>query len=361
LRLRKRSHFIVYEYNAAKPSKDPIKDQAMKKLMNEPTDFVDQMIEGLLLAHPDRIRSVGGTNRALVRADAPVADRVGIVTGGGSGHLPVFLGYVGRGLASGVAIGNVFSSPTVDQIAAATRGVHAGKGVLYLYGNYSGDVLNFDTAAEIVDVEGIHVETVLVADDVASAPPDRRRNRRGVAGLFYAYKIAGAKAEDGGTLDQVKAAALKTVDASRTMGVGLTPCVVPTVGKPTFSLAENEMEIGIGIHGEPGIHRGKLLTADEITMDIVERLLVDLGAQNGDEVSVLVNGLGATPPEELYIVYRKVHQILSSRQIKIYRRYIGEYATSLEMAGCSITLLKLDDELKQLLDAPASSPFFLQV
>jgi dihydroxyacetone kinase len=333
----------------------------VKKLMNQPGGFVDEMIEGLLLAYPDQIKSVGGTNRALVRADAPVADRVGIVTGGGSGHLPVFLGYVGRGLASGVAIGNVFSSPTIEQIAAATRGVHAGKGVLYLYGNYSGDVLNFDSAAEIVDAEGIHVETVLVADDVASAPPERRANRRGVAGLFYAYKIAGAKAEAGGTLDEVKAAALKTVAASHTMGVGLTPCVVPTVGKPTFSLGENEMEIGIGIHGEPGIRRGQLLTADEITEDIVGRLLADLEPQSGDEVSVLVNGLGATPLEELYIIYRKVDQILASRKIKIYRRYIGEFATSLEMAGCSITLLKLDDELKALLDAPASSPFFLQV
>ena len=273
----------------------------MKKLMNEPGAFVDQMLEGLLLAHPDRLKSSGGTNRALIRADAPVADRVGIVTGGGSGHLPVFLGYVGQGLASGVAIGNVFSSPTVDQIVAATRGVHSGKGVLYLYGNYSGDVLNFDTAAETADADGIQVETVLVADDVASAPSERRANRRGVAGLFYAYKIAGAKAESGAALDQVKAAALKAVANSRTMGVGLTPCVLPTVGKPTFSLAE------------------------------------------------------------LYIIYRKVHQILSSRRVKIHRLYIGEFATSLEMAGCSITLLKLDDELKPLLDAPASSPFFLQI
>ena len=333
----------------------------MKKLINEPGAFVDQMLEGLLLAHPDQLKSSGGTNRALVRADAPVAEKVGIVTGGGSGHLPVFLGYVGRGLASGVAIGNVFSSPTVDQIVATTRAVHSGKGILYLYGNYSGDVLNFDTAAEIVDADGIQVETVLVADDVASAPPERSANRRGVAGLFYAYKIAGAKAESGGTLEQVKAAAAMAVANCRTMGVGLTPCVLPTVGKPTFSLADDEMEIGIGIHGEPGIRKGKLLSADEITMDIVERLVADFGLQGGEEVSVLVNGLGATPLEELYIIYRKAQQILSSRQVKIHRRYIGEFATSLEMAGCSITLFKLDDELKPLLDAPASSPFFLQV
>jgi phosphoenolpyruvate---glycerone phosphotransferase subunit DhaK len=333
----------------------------MKKLMNEPSAFVDEMLEGLLLAYPDQLKSVGGTNRALVRADAPVAGKVGIVTGGGSGHLPVFLGYVGRGLASGVAVGNVFSSPSVSQIVAATRGVDSGKGVLYLYGNYSGDVLNFDSAAEEVEEVGIRTETVLLADDVASAPPERSANRRGVAGLFYAYKIAGAKAEAGGTLDEVKEASLKVVANCRTMGVGLTPTVLPTVGKPTFSLADDEMEIGIGIHGEPGIRKGKLLSADEIATDIVERLVADLGLQGREQVSVLVNGMGATPLEELYIIYRKVDQILSSRQIEIYRRYIGEFATSLEMAGCSITLLKLDNELKQLLDVPASSPFFLQV
>jgi len=333
----------------------------MKKLMNEPSAFVDEMLEGLLLAYPDQLKSVGGTNRALVRADAPVAGKVGIVTGGGSGHLPVFVGYVGRGLASGVAIGNVFSSPTVDQIAAATRGVHSGQGVLYLYGNYSGDVLNFDSAAEEVDTEGIRIETVLVADDVASAPPERHASRRGVAGLFYAFKIAGAKAEAGGTLDEVKDVTLKALANCRTMGVGLTPSVLPTVGKPTFSLADDEMEIGIGIHGEPGIRRGKLLPADEITTDIVNRLVADLALEGGEQVSVLINGLGATPLEELYIIYRKVNQILSSRQVGIDRRYIGEFATSLEMAGCSITLLKLDGELKPLLDAPASSPFFLQV
>jgi dihydroxyacetone kinase-like protein len=333
----------------------------MKKLMNEPSAFVDQMLEGLLLAHPDQLKSAGGTNRALVRADAPVAGKVAIVTGGGSGHLPVFVGYVGRGLASAVAIGNVFSSPSVDQIVAATHGAHSGKGVLYLYGNYSGDVLNFDSAAEELDEEGIRIETVLVADDVASAPPERSAYRRGVAGLFYAYKIAGAKAEAGGTLDEVKEVALKAVANCRTMGVGLTPSVLPTVGKPTFSLADDEMEIGIGIHGEPGIRRGKLLSADEIATDIVARLVADFRLQAGEQVSVLINGLGATPLEELYIIYRKVSQILSSLQIEIYRRYIGEFATSLEMAGCSITLLKLDGELKPLLDAPASSPCFVQV
>ena len=222
-------------------------------------------------------------------------------------------------------------------------------------------MLNFDSAAEEVDAEGIRIETVLVADDVASAPPERHANRRGVAGLFYAFKIAGAKAEAGGTLDEVKDVTLKALANCRTMGVGLTPSVLPTVGKPTFSLADDEMEIGIGIHGEPGIRRGKLLPADEITTDIVNRLVADLALEGGEQVSVLINGLGATPLEELYIIYRKVNQILSSRQVGIDRRYIGEFATSLEMAGCSITLFKLDAELKPLLDAPASSPFFLQV
>src|SRR5258708_2815022 len=236
----------------------------MKKLMNEPSAFVDEMLEVLLLAYPDQLKSVGGTNRALVRADAPVAGKFGMVAGGGRGRLPVFVGYVGRGLASGVAIGNVFSSPTVDQIAAATRGVHSGQGVLYLYGNYSGDVLNFDSAAEEVDTEGIRIETVLVADDVASAPPERSANRRGVAGLFYAFKIAGAKAEAGGTLDEVKDVTLKALANCRTMGVGLTPSVLPTVGKPALRLGEYEAERGIAIPAQTQNPRGNLRYSDRV-------------------------------------------------------------------------------------------------
>ncbi len=332
----------------------------MKKLLNQPERFVDEMLEGILLAHPDQLKAVRSDNRALVRADAPKEGKVGIVTGGGSGHLPVFLGYVGKGLADGVAVGNVFSSPNPEQILDATRAVHGGAGVLYLYGNYGGDVLNFGMAAEMAEMEGIQTETVLVSDDVASAPRSEWEKRRGVAGLFYAYKISGACAEAGANLETVVAVARKVVQQTASMGVALTPCTIPAVGKPTFTIGEDEMEIGMGIHGEPGVRRGKLEPADQVTTQLVEAIASDLQLKEGDEVSVLVNGLGATPREELYIIYRKAHQLLTERGVRIYRPYIGEFATSLEMAGASVTLLKLDEELKDLLDRPASSPFFVQ-
>jgi len=333
----------------------------MKKLLNRPERFVDEMIEGILLAHSDQLKSVRSDNRALVRTDAPKEGKVGIVTGGGSGHLPLFLGFVGKGLADGVAIGNVFSSPNPDQILDATRAVHGGKGVLYLYGNYGGDVLNFDMAAELAEMEGIQIKTVLVCDDVASAPRSEWEKRRGVAGLFYAYKISGACAEAGASLETVAAVARKVVQRTASMGVALTPCTIPTVGKPTFTIGEDEMEIGMGIHGEPGVRRGKLEPADRVTTQLVEAIAKDLQLKEGNEVSVLVNGLGATPREELYIIYRKVHQLLVNQGIRIQRSYIGEFATSLEMAGASVTLLKLDEELKELLNRPASSPFFVQI
>ena len=333
----------------------------MKKIINDPFSVVDEMLAGILAAHPGQLKSAAPDNRAVVRADAPVQGKVGIVTGGGSGHLPVFLGYVGKGLADGVAVGNVFSSPSMEQMLAATQAVNGGAGVLYLYGNYSGDVMNFDMAAEMADMDGIKVETVLASDDVASAPPENWRKRRGVAGLFFAYKVAGARAEEKASLAEVKAAAEKAVANTRTMGVALSPCTVPAAGKPTFTIGEDEMEIGMGIHGEPGVRRGKLETADQIATTLTEAVVKDLPFVKGDEVAVLVNGLGATPPEELYIVYRKVHELLSGLGIKVYRPYVGEYATSLEMAGCSLSLLKLDAELKRLLDAPAQSPFFVQV
>jgi dihydroxyacetone kinase-like protein len=332
----------------------------MKKLINDPDRFVDEMLEGLLLAHADQLRSASDDNRALVRADAPAEGRVGIVTGGGSGHLPVFLGYVGEGLCSGVAIGNVFSSPSSDVVLAATRATSGGAGVLYLYGNYGGDVLNFDLAGELAEAEGITIRTVLVTDDVASAPPDRAADRRGIAGLFFAYKCAGAAAERGGSLTDVAAAATRAVDATRTMGVGLSPTILPSAGKPSFELGEGEMEIGIGIHGEPGVHRGALETADAVTDRLVTAVADDLGLASGETVAVLVNGLGATPLEELYILYRRAAQLLGERGVRIHRPYIGEFATSLEMAGASISVMRLDDELTPLLDAPARSPFFRQ-
>ena len=330
----------------------------MKKLLNDPAAFVDEMLDGILLAHPDQLKAVGPDRRSIVRADAPVAGQVGIVTGGGSGHLPVFLGFVGVGLCSGVAVGNVFSSPSMDQILEATRGVDGGAGVLYLFGNYGGDVLNFELAAEMADAEGIATATVLVADDVASAPSERADARRGVAGLFFAYKCAGAAAEAGGSLEEVAEAARHALAGTRSMGVGLSPTILPAAGKPTFELGEGEMEIGIGIHGEPGVRRGRLETADEVADDLLGAIAADLGLGRGDRVAVLVNGLGATPLEELYIVYRRVHAGLSGLGVEIVRPYIGEFATSLEMAGASLTVMRVDDRIEGWLDAPARSPFY---
>lgn len=333
----------------------------MKKIINDPFAVVDEMLDGILLAHPDKLRLVGDHRRAVVRADAPIPGKVGIATGGGSGHLPVFMGYVGKGLVDGCSIGNVFSSPTVEQMLAATKAIDGGAGVLYLFGNYSGDVMNFGMAAEMAEAEGIHVETVLAADDVASAPRGQESRRRGVAGIFYAYKLAGAKAETKAPLAEVKRIAEKAIACTRSMGVALSPCTVPAAGRPTFTLGEDEMEIGMGIHGEPGVRRGKLEPADRITDVLMEAILGDMNLAKGDEVSVLVNGLGATPQEELYIVYRRVGQILKGRGITVHRPYVGEYATSMEMAGCSISLLRLDSELRPLLDAPALTPFICQV
>lgn len=332
----------------------------MKKLINDPEAFVEETIEGILAAYPSHLKRAADTPRGLVRADAPVAGKVAIATGGGSGHIPVFLGYVGPGLCDGVSIGNVFSSPSIDAMVAVTKAIHSGAGVLYLYGNYSGDTMNFDMAAEMCEMEDIVVKTVKMHDDVISAPPEDAEKRRAVAGLFFGYKIAGARAEEGASLDEVAATAAKVADNTRSMGVALSPCIIPAVGKPTFTLEEDEMELGMGIHGERGLERSKLLTADEVATIMTERVLADLPFQSGDEVAVLVNGLGATPPEELYLLYRRAHEIITGRGISIYKPLIGEYATSMEMAGASITLLKLDDELKRCLDAPSYSPFLLQ-
>jgi dihydroxyacetone kinase-like protein len=332
----------------------------VKKLINDPQQFVDEMLEGLLLAHPDQLRAASKDNRALVRADSPKQGRVGIVTGGGSGHLPTFLGYVGEGLCSGVAVGNVFSSPSSEQVLEATKASDGGAGVLYLYGNYGGDVLNFDLAADMAELEDIETRTVLVTDDVASQPKERAADRRGVAGLFFAYKCAGAAAERGDDLPGVAAAAQAAVDSTRTMGIGISPTILPTVGKPTFELADGEMEIGIGIHGEPGVHRGPLEGADAVTDRLLEPIVADLELRAGERVAVLVNGLGATPLEELYVMYRRLHARLTELGVEIERRYIGEFATSLEMAGASISVMRLDDRTSELLAAPARSPFFDQ-
>ena len=332
----------------------------MKKILNKPEDFVPEVLDGLFKAHPD-VYSYAKDIHAVVRTDAPVAGKVGLATGGGSGHLPVFLGYVGQGMLDGCAVGDVFNSPSSEQMLEVTKRIDGGKGVLYIYGNYGGDVMNFDMAAEMADLEDIPTRTVLVKDDVASAPPEEAERRRGVAGMVFAFKIAGAKADEGASLDEVAEATEKALANLRTMGVALSPCIVPRVGKPSFTLGEDEMEIGMGIHGEPGMKRETLQSADEITERMTTAILDDLKPEAGDRVAVMVNGLGATPPEELYIMYRKVHDLLQERDISVHRAYVGEYATSMEMAGASLTIFRLDDELARLLDAPARTPFFTQV
>ena len=332
----------------------------MKKILNNPNEFVIEMLDGLLKAHPAQLSYASDDPHCIVRADVPMAGKVAVATGGGSGHLPVFLGYVGKGMLDGCAVGDVFASPSADQMLEVTKRIHGGAGVVYIYGNYSGDTMNFDMASEMADMEGITVRTVLVRDDVASAPPERADRRRGVAGMVFAFKVAGAKADQGGSLDVVAAAAEKALANTRSMGVALSPCTVPMAGKPTFTIGDDEMEIGMGIHGEPGQKREKLQTADQIATRMTEAILEDLRPAAGDRLAVMVNGLGATPPEELYIIYRKVYDILTAAGLKIHRAYVGEFATSMEMAGASLTFMRLDDELAALLDAPAYTPFFRQ-
>lgn len=333
----------------------------MKKILNQPKDFVPEMLEGLMKAHPDQLTYVAGDLHCVVRVDAPVKGKVGLATGGGSGHLPVFLGYVGKGMLDGCAVGDVFQSPSADQMFEVTKRINGGKGVVYIFGNYYGDVMNFDMAAEMAGMEDISVQTVLVKDDVVSAPPTEAHRRRGVAGMVFAFKVAGAKADQGGSQDEVVAVAQKALDNIRSMGVALSPCTVPMAGNPTFTIAEDEMEIGMGIHGEPGMKREKLQSADQIAERMTLAILEDLQPHRGDRLAVMVNSLGATPREELYILYRRVHGLLMERGLSVYRTYIGEFATSMEMAGASLTFFRLDDELAALLDAPAHTPFFTQI
>jgi len=330
----------------------------MKKVMNKPENFVDEVVEGIVLAYGDRLRLLDGDTRAILRNPPARAGKVAIVTGGGSGHLPVFLGYVGEGMLDGCAVGNVFASPSSQKMADVIKACDRGAGVLCLYGNYGGDNLNFDMACEQADFEDIKTATVRIADDIASAPKGSEGKRRGVAGLVFAYKIAGAAAERGDNLDAVAALARKTLERTRTLGVALSPCIIPQVGKPTFAIQDDEMEIGMGIHGEPGIQVCKMLTADEIAKLALDKILAELPLAEGDEVAVMVNGLGATPLEELLIVYRALHKALATRGVGSYMPHVGEFATSMEMAGLSVTLLKLDAELKALLRAPGSTPFY---
>lgn len=330
----------------------------MKKILNNPENYVDEMLEGFVAAHPEFYRMHGDSGKVVTRAKQAKSGKVGIVTGGGSGHLPVFTGYVGEGLLDACAVGEVFASPSAEQMADAIRVADQGAGVLRLYGNYGGDVMNFDMAGELVEFEDINCTTVLLADDVASAPPEEHEKRRGVAGMVYAFKLAGAAAEEGRDLEGVTAIAQKAADACRSIGAALSSCTVPQAGKPTFDIADDEMEMGMGIHGEPGVWRGKLRTADEIADEMMDRLLVDMPLASGDRVSILVNSLGATPPEELYILYRIVKQRLDKAGATIVMPLVGRYATSMEMSGVSFTLCKLDDELEALLKAPCDCAFW---
>jgi dihydroxyacetone kinase-like protein len=329
----------------------------MKKIIDSPKNFVNDMLRGIYLAHPDELTYVDDDMHAMVKKHI-IPNKVGIATGGGSGHLPLFLGYIGEGMIDGCSVGEVFQSSSAQQMLSVTKAIESGAGVLYIFGNYGGDKLNFELSAEMAEMEhSIRVVSVIGKDDVAT---DAVENRRGVAGIFFVYKCAGAAAAEMMNLDEVARIAQKTADNVRTMGVALSPCTIPRVGQPSFEIGEDEMEIGMGIHGEPGVRRGQLATASEIVDEMMASILKDMQLPKAAEVAVLVNGLGGTPLEEQYIVYGHVHEILSANDVKVFHVYAGEFATSMEMAGISISIFKLDGELKRLLAKPAVTPFFVQ-
>ncbi|HYH95008.1 dihydroxyacetone kinase subunit DhaK [Hyalangium sp.] len=327
----------------------------MKKLINRPQDVVTDALRGMAAAHGELVR-VNFEPNYLVRMDAPVRGKVGIISGGGSGHEPMHGGFVGLGMLDAACPGAVFTSPTPDQMLAASQAVHGGMGVLHIVKNYTGDCLNFEMAAELARAEGLEVEQVLTNDDVAVQDSLYTAGRRGVGVTVLVEKLAGAAAEQRRSLKDVAELARKVNTQGRSMGMALTSCTVPHAGKPTFELEEDEMEVGIGIHGEPGRRRVKVAPASEVAAMLVEPILADLPFKSGDSVLAFVNGMGGTPLLELYILYAEVARILEGRGIRIARNLVGSYITSLEMAGCSVTLLRLDDELTQLWDAPVKTP-----
>lgn len=321
-----------------------------KKLINSGADAVDEMLQGVLAAHPRHLYAVEDMPRAIVARNGPRKGKVGLVIGGGSGHEPTFLGFVGKGLADAAAIGNVFASPPPDPIIACAMAVDGGAGVLFMYGNYAGDVMNFDMAAEMLALDEIEVRTVLTTDDVASAPPDQRDRRRGVAGNVFIFKAAGAACDE----DVARHANARTY----TMGVALSPCSLPQTLRPNFLIGEGEMEIGMGIHGEPGVAREPLRPADAVTDELMDSILREMNADRGDRVAVLVNSLGSTPMMELYIMMRRVKSRLDDAGLILHTSLVGNYCTSLEMAGASITVMHLDDELQRLIDHPCDCAMF---
>lgn len=329
----------------------------MKKIINDPKQYTDDMLKGIYAAHGNAVKYVEGDLRCYCTAKKKEG-KVAIITGGGTGHLPLFLGYVGENLLDGCGVGGVFQSPSSEQIYNVSKEVEAGAGILYLYGNYTGDIMNFDMAAEMCEMDDIETKSIVGADDVNSN--ENPETRRGVAGIFFMYKCAGAKAALMGNLEEVLAAAQKAKDNTRTVGFALTPCIIPEIGHSNFTLGENEMAMGMGIHGEPGIWNGPVKTAEELARESLDTLLLDMPLKEGEEVCILINGLGATSIEELYILSGNVNTLLKEKGIRIYRTFVGEYATSMEMAGASISICKVDEEMKEWIDMPVNTPFYTQ-
>ena len=327
----------------------------MKKLINKPEMVVHEMLEGLVVANKDKLKLVP-EKKIILRKDCPIKGKVALLSGGGSGHEPDQAWFVGRGMLDAACAGEVFAAPTMDAVYEATKMIATDKGVLYLVKNFSGDRMSFDMAKEMAEAEGIKVETVLMNEDVAVENSTHTIGRRSMAGALFAYKIVGARAEEMASIEELEALGERVNTNVRSMGMALTSCTTPAKGSPTFQLGDDEIEMGVGIHGEPGTKRMKVKGADYIVEDLMERITKDLPYKEGDEVAVIVNGLGGTPIMELHIVFRKVASYLAEKNVKIFKTYIGEYVTSLDMAGCSISLLKLDQEMKRLLLAPADIP-----
>lgn len=329
----------------------------MKKIINLPENIVDEMLKGMVAAHPEYVQRVEGFN-VLTRTGNP-QKKVALVSGGGSGHEPSHGGFVGKGMLDGAVAGEVFTSPTPDQVLGAIKAVDGGQGVLLVIKNYTGDVMNFEMAAEMAEMEGINVDKVIVNDDVAVENSTYTTGRRGVAGTMFVHKIAGAAAEAGKSLAEVKALAEKVIANTRTMGMSLNPCIVPAAGKASFELGEDEVEMGLGIHGEPGTHKEKISSADTIVDHLLEKILADMDFKG--EVAVLVNGLGGTPLMELYIANRRVSEVLEEKGLKVAKTIVGNFMTSIEMPGFSISLIQLDEELKGYLNAEADTPALTQL
>lgn len=325
----------------------------MQRILNNPDDIVDEMLKGFLKTHSDIVEAT--ENPRVVKAKGIQENKVGVVTGGGSGHKPAFIGYVGKNMCDAAAVGEICSSPTAAAFLDAFKVTDQGQGVACLYGNYSGDNMNVKMAVKMAKKQGITVKTVVANDDVASAPKDQREKRRGVAGEILMWKAGGAKAAQGGSLDEVIAAAQKAIDNTRSVGIGLTPCTLPAVGHPNFEIKDGTMEVGIGHHGEPGIEVAPLGTAAEMAQRMVDVVLPDYPFVEGDEVIVLVSGLGATPVMELYVLYDEIDKLLTAKGIRTHRAYVGNYFTSLEMMGATLTVMKLDEELKELMDMPVNT------